>query len=77
MKLIRKGGFRERANRQSRYEDSENKQQQLKPHHYEHSKPNVLYLASSDTKNPQAAEQSPSSHELKDCNHINKKPYGK
>lgn len=34
MQLIRKGGFRERANRHSRYEDSENKQKKLQPRHY-------------------------------------------
>lgn len=34
MQLIRKGGFRERANRHSRFEESENKQRQLQPRHY-------------------------------------------
>lgn len=31
MKLIHKGGFRERANRQSKYQNSENQQAKLKP----------------------------------------------
>ena len=31
MKLIHKGGFRERANRQSKYQNSENRQANLKP----------------------------------------------
>lgn len=31
MTLIHKGGFRERANRQSKYQNSENRQANLKP----------------------------------------------
>lgn len=31
MQLIHKGGFRERANRQSKYQNSENRQANLKP----------------------------------------------
>ncbi len=35
MKLIHKGGFRERANRQSKYQNSENRQTTLKPNQYQ------------------------------------------
>ncbi|WP_374254983.1 hypothetical protein [Acinetobacter brisouii] len=33
-KLIVKGGFRERANRQRKYQNSENQQTTLQPHRY-------------------------------------------
>lgn len=33
-KLIAKGGFRERANRQRKYQNSENQQTTLQPHRY-------------------------------------------
>ncbi|MCG2574188.1 MULTISPECIES: hypothetical protein [Acinetobacter] len=33
-KLIMKGGFRERANRQRKYQNSENQQTTLQPHRY-------------------------------------------
>lgn len=38
VKLINKGGFRERANRHHRYAQSENQQTTLEPNTYQHTK---------------------------------------
>ncbi|ENU80056.1 MULTISPECIES: hypothetical protein [unclassified Acinetobacter] len=57
-KLIVKGGFRERANRQRKYQNSENQQTTLQPHRYTvtdqaPATPSKTETAESETKSEQ------------------------
>lgn len=63
MQLIRKGGFRERANRHAKYQNSENQQATLVPHHpYQ---PNTQASQSAELSSPPHTE------------HINQQEHGK